>query len=126
MLISLKTLYQEIRAISNSLDSREPLLPASQVESKTLKVQTETIRSRVLIQFQSLEAMTERFSREEIESRFRQWYHRISFMLMQEELMERITEKDHPMEDLRRVEDKSVQLLLAPLPLLVSSAVTHV
>lgn len=30
------------------------------------------------------------------------------------------------MEDLRRVQDKSVQLLLAPLPLLVLSTVTNV
>ena len=67
-----------------------------------------------------------RLLREENESRIKQWIHRVGFVLMQEELRNKIAEKDHLMEDLRRAQDKSVQLLLAPLPLLAASAVARV
>lgn len=92
ILTSLQISYQEIRTFSNSLNDREPLLLASQAENKALKDETQMIRLRILGQSQGLEAIMERFSRVENGSRIRQWYDRVSFVLMQEELRKKIAE----------------------------------
>ena len=113
---SLDTSYQEMQIIGDSLMNRSSYHLANQAELAEIGSDAEPILNRVNHQFGRLKAMTERFTRESNGSWIKQWYHWSQFVLMQQELVNQIAEKDQLMEDLRRVQDRYVSLCQFYLP----------